>query len=269
MNRTLPKNLCSFLLLLTSVMAILLAAGCSVKSSREVLSPEESWTRAQTLFERERYYRAQQLLEDIVLNYSGSAMIDSAQFLLARSSFEQNDFLIAADEFNRVITQYPYSKLAGDAAFYQALSYYEISPSYALEQGYTVQAFDALQRYLEDYPDHWLADSAYYYIAECREKLAKKEYAAARLYYQMGEFASAVFYSNLILTDYYDTSWAGPAQFVRARCYYELKNWRKAYEEFDLFLEKYPGDRRVERARRLHALAMKRLQTENGETKAP
>jgi outer membrane assembly lipoprotein YfiO len=217
------------------------------RKSGPILPADEAWSRAMNLFNREHYYRAQQLLLDITLNYSGSAFIDSAQFFLARCNFEQDDYVSAADEFHRLITQYPFSKLAGDASFWEARCYYEQSPSYALDQEYTTKSFDTFQRFLEDNPDHALADSAYRYISLCRDKLAHKEFASAELYYRLAEYASAALYADAVLTDYYDTSWIDAAQSLKARCYAALKDWPHAAEAAKLYLDRYAeGKRRGE-----------------------
>jgi outer membrane protein assembly factor BamD len=202
------------------------------------------------LFHREKYFQTQQLLKDFVLNYSGSPQVDSAQFYLGRCTFELEDNLTAADEFKRVVSQYPFSKLVGDAAYWEARSYFEQSPAYGLDQTCTKQALDAFQRYLEDYAGHALNDSAYQYITQCRNKLARKEYSSAKLYYDLGEYASSVLYGDGILANYYDTQWAEPAQYLKARCFDALGNHTRARQEYETYLEKYPSGKHAGTARR-------------------
>ncbi|MBI5059698.1 outer membrane protein assembly factor BamD [candidate division KSB1 bacterium] len=230
------------------------------RKSGTVLPADEAWSRAMDLFRRERYYRAQQILRDITLNYSGSAFIDSAQFYLARTSFEQDDYIIAADEFHRLITQYPFSKLVGDAAYWEGRCYYEQAPSYALDQEYTTKAFDTFQRFLEDNAGHALTDSAYRYITFCREQLAHKEFAAAELYFRLQEYASAALYADIVLSDYYDTSWAESAQYLKARCFASLKDWPRARDESKAYLDRYPTGGRREAARLLYAHALRKAE---------
>jgi outer membrane protein assembly factor BamD len=228
--------------------------GCMKEKSQEPLGVNEAWQRAKTLFEKERYTKAQQVLRDIILNYSGSAIIDSAQFYLARTMFEQgNDYLTAADEFHKLQEQYPSSPLGGSAQYWEARSYFEQSPSYQLDQTFTHKALQGIQRFLEEHPGDALSDSGYYYLNRCRDKLAHKEYAAASLYFDLGEFASAILYAEVVLANYYDTAWAGPAQFTKGRSYFELKDWPRALTELQLYLEKYPQGKFVVRARTMLA----------------
>ena len=233
-------------------------SGCMKQSAVQTLGPEDSWQKARHLFERGRYYRAQEVLRDIALNYPGSAMIDSVQFLLGRCSFEMGDHLTAADEFQRVVDKYPYSKLVGDALFYAARSLYEEAPAYQLDQDYTTRALQGFQRFLEDHPGHALTDSGYHYLSLCREKLARKEYSAALLYHDLGEYASAVLYADVILDNYYDTSLAGPAQFLKGRSFFALRDWERARKELQTYLDKYPDGRFALRARQMVSQAIER-----------
>lgn len=242
--------LCAALVFLAS-----LTAGCAARRTRDVLGSEEAWLKAKQLFARERYARAREILRDIALNYSGAAMIDSAQFYLGRTSFELGDYLIAADEFHRVVDQFPYSDVAGDAMYYEARSYYEEAPSYQLDQAYTHKALERFQQFLEDYASHSLSDSGYMYLNRCREKLARKEYSAAQLYHNLGEYASAILYANVVLDNYYDTAYAPAALFLKGRSYFALKDWDRARRELKAYLDGNPRDRFRVRARQLLATA--------------
>jgi outer membrane protein assembly factor BamD len=244
---------------LLAAMILLLAGGCAKRAHR--MSQDGvtvDWAHAMELFEHERYYRAQQLFQDIALNYSGSAVIDSAYFYLGRCSYELNDYLVAADEFHRVITRFPSSTLAGDASFYEALSYFQLAPCYALDQQFMTKSFETFQRFLEDYSGHALSDSAYAYMAEARERLALKAYRAAELYYQLGEYASAILYAKAVLADYYDTSQAEQAQFLIGKSYQRLKDWKRTYEEYENYLSRFPDGSQFERASELAQMALKR-----------
>lgn len=247
--------------LFSLLLVLLPVTGCMKQSTQQLLGVDEAWQRARGLFKSERYYRAQQVLKDIVLNYPGSAVIDSAQFMLGLCSFEMADYPTATEEFQRVVEKYPFSKLVGDAIYYHARSSYEEAPSYQLDQDYTSRALQGFQRFLEEHPTHVLADSGYYYLALCREKLARKEYAAAALYYDLGEYASAVLYSDVILNNYYDTPLAGPAQFLKGRSFFALHDWERAQKELQVYLDKNPDGRFAVRARELHATATERSKT--------
>ncbi len=219
----------------------LLLFGCT--SQTRFLSDEgviADWERAKDLFARERYFRAQQLLRDITLNYSGSAIIDSAYFYLARAGFEQGDYIVAADDFRRLVQQFPSSNLASGAAYYESRCYFELAPDFRLDQAYTEQAFGGFQRFLEDYPQSEYADSGYAYISKCRDKLAHKSFAALKLYFKLEEYAATVIYADALLTDYYDTSWADEAAFDKIRALIKLEETERAQSAVTDYQRRFP-----------------------------
>ena len=223
------------------ILFALLLFGCSSKTQFITDDGADAdWTRAKNLFERERYYRAAQLLRDITLNYSGSAFIDSAYYYLARAGFEQSDYFVSADDFKRLVTQFPSSPLAGNAAFYESRCYYELAPDFRLDQTYTEQAFDGFQRYLEDYPQNQYADSAYAYMAKCRDKLARKSFAALKLYLKIEEYASAVIYADAMLADFYDTVYADEAAYDKVRSLVKLEETEKATAAITDYKRRFP-----------------------------
>jgi len=240
-----------YIKLLALLLLIVVLAGCGKKARREIPGPEESFRKAMNLFNRERYYQAQELFKDIALNYSGSAIIDSTKLYLGLTYYYMRDYLTAADEFQRVGQLYPTSPVAPTAQYYLAMSYLEMAPSYALDQKYTVKARDEFQRFLEDYNEHEWKLEARKRLEECRDKLARKEYAASLLYYKMSEYASCVLYSDEVLANYYDTKWAAAAQLLKAKSYLALKDDTKAAEELEKFLAKYTGSKEEAEARAL------------------
>ncbi|MCB1059809.1 MAG: outer membrane protein assembly factor BamD [Calditrichaeota bacterium] len=230
------------------ILVVALLIGCT--SQTRFISDEgadSDWNRAKSLFERERYYKASQLLRDITLNYSGSAFIDSAYYYLALSGFEQQDYFVAADDFRRLVQQFPSSHLAGNAAYFEARCNYEMAPDYRLDQTFTEQAFDEFQRYLEDYPQNEFADSAYTYMGKCRDKLAEKRYMALKLYLRLQEYASAVIYSDAILSDFYDTKYADEAAFEKVRSLVKLKESEKAVAAVADYKRRFPDGKFLQR----------------------
>lgn len=204
---------------------------------------EADWERAKDLFARERYYRAQQLLRDITLNYSGSSIIDSAYFYLGLAGFEQADYIVAADDFRRLAQQFPSSPLAAGAAYYESRCQFELTPDYRLDQTYTEQALSGFQRFLEEYSQNEYTDSAYVYLSKCREKLARKQFAGLKLYLKLQEFASVVIYSDAILADYYDTSFADEAAYDKIRALMKLNENVRAQAAIADYNRRFPQGR--------------------------
>lgn len=145
-------NRISHLSLILSALILVLFSGCGRVRIDESLSPEEQWEIARAYFEHENYLDAIDVLTSFTLNYSGSTLIDSAQYLLAESHFASKEYILASAEYNRLVQNFPQSPLVDDARFKIILSNVCLSPRYSLDQKYTEKTINAIQDFLDDYP---------------------------------------------------------------------------------------------------------------------
>lgn len=222
------------------VMGVFLLNGCGGARKYEELPMDASWAKIKNYYDRGKYLEAIDRLEVFLINYSGSALADSAQYLLAESHFNVKEYLISASEYEKLTQQYPQSPLAAEAEYKRGVSYIKLAPKYSLEQTATEKAIETLQLFIEDYPDSPLVKDAEAEIAKAREKLAHKQYSNAQLYYRMGEYRSARIYYDLVIENYYDTKYAQEAQYYKAMSFEKNKDWQNAIREYQLFLQKYP-----------------------------
>ena len=214
--------------------------GCGKGRKGEIPSPSESLHRAIAKYNHEDYLDAQEDFSAITLNYPGSIVIDSAEFYLGETHFAMKEYILAADSYHRVINQYSRSALVPLSQFKIGLSYFRLSPNYALDQEYTKKAVEEFQKFLEDYPDDEHRKEAENYIHLSRLKLAKKEYTAGILYFKMAEYSSAIIYLDDILNNYYDTSYAPFALYYKGESLQKSHRNQEAKETYTQFLSKYP-----------------------------
>lgn len=115
------------------------------------MSPEEQWDLAKRAFEYENYLDAVDILNVFTLNYSGSALIDSAQFLLGECHFALHEYILAESEYQRLVQNLPQSPLVDDARLKMVLCNLYLSPSYARDQKYTEKTSQVAREFLQDY----------------------------------------------------------------------------------------------------------------------
>ena len=235
-------------LLLVLVLTALLGA-CSGRKLRPGLTPEERLKVAKQMFEEGHYLDAKTQFQVIVVGASGTAVADEAQYYLAECYFRLKDYVTAVAEYQRLIRMYPNSPWVDDAQFKVGLCYYKLSPKPGLDQEFTHKAIEAFQIFLEDYPDSELRPKAEEYLKKCREKLAEKEFKAGELYRKMGYHKSALIYFDLVLQEYYDTSWARKALYWKARELEKLGRLEEALEAYQSYLRRYPQGWKVEQVR--------------------
>ena len=201
--------------LIFAIFFSLIISSCGKKNKNELLTVEEAFREAMVKFEKGKYLDASDKLNLVILNYSGSSIIDSAQYYLAESHFKMKEYLIAASEYQRLVFQFPYSVLCDDAKYKIGLSYFLLSPKYGLDQEYTRKSVEEFQAFTEEYPNSDLVPEVLDKIFAARTKLAKKLYKSGELYYRMQDYESSVIYLNEVLDNYYDTEYAPKASLKK------------------------------------------------------
>jgi len=225
-------------------MTLLLVIGCAKQMDVTQMEPDAAYRYLVGLYEKEDYLGAVDGLDYFTLNYSGSALVDSAQFLLAKSRYQLKEYLLAAEAYNELVQRFPRSSLASEAMYQAGACYYMLSPKYALDQEMTVKAMDALQAFIDYYPDHTdRVKDAQHLIEECREKFAHKEFASGVIYMKMKDYRAAQIYFQTVIEKYYDTEWAAEAACKLGDAFAGDEKYPEAIEAYRSFLYKYPDHR--------------------------
>jgi outer membrane assembly lipoprotein YfiO len=187
--------------------------GLTAAEKLPAAGPEATFTRAKEHFERRKYLDAMEGFKDVIYNYPGTRLAAEATFFLGECYFRTKDYQAAIDEYNRLLDDYPTSAYVDRAQFMIASAYFKQSPHYALDQKETTErARTAIEKFLEAYPQSPLISEARSLKIKIEEKLAHKEYDAARLYLKMKNIKSAKIYFNYVLTNYPETTWAAKSR---------------------------------------------------------
>lgn len=202
-------------------------------------------------YEEGNYRDAVQAFETVISTARGTDYARSSYYYLAESYFKSEQYLLAADSYNRFISLYPQSERREEVAFKEALSYFNMSPRYKLSQRYTRQAIEKFRIFLSRYPDSEYADQAGVYITELRNKLAHKLYEAAQLYMRLDQYEAAIIYYDLTVNQYPESSWAERALVRKIAAYNEYasrsvpssqrERYQKAIETYEKYLQLFPN----------------------------
>ena len=228
------------------VVTFSLTISCGSHVAREQMNAFEAFRQAMDEFHRGKYLNAVDQLTLVTFNYSGSSIVDSAQYYLAESHFMMKEYILAAAEFERLVSHFPSSPLVDDARYKIGLCYFKLSPKYALDQEYTYKAIEEYQRFTEDYPQSSLVPEVLESIFQARTKLAKKTFKSGKLYFRMKDYQSAIIYMNEVLDYYYDTNFAPPAMLLKGESLSKLEREDEARQVFDKLVNKYPDSNEAE-----------------------
>ncbi len=247
-------------------MVGLLAAACgSKKDVTQYMTSKEHFEYAMRFFQKKNWTKAQEEFSLVTYKYSGSDVADDAQYYIGECNFKLKDYVSAASEFDRLVTSYPKSEWVEMAMYRLVLCYYDLSPGYALDQRFTLDALNAIQNFLDLFPHSERRSEVEKYHTEIKIKLAKKHFESANIYRKLGEYDAAIVYYDQVITDYYDGPFVTEAQYWKGYCYFKTKDYAKARLVLLRFLDAKDADPdRVKDAKEvLEEIGKKQTQLDN------
>ena len=224
-------------------------SGCS--SDRGTISHTEfcrnKLTAAEELFNKQKYGRAQDKLEEIISLCSGTGVMEKSSFLLAQSYFNLEEWIEARGEYGSFVANFPGSSYIEDAEFRKAISSFNIEFKVARDETNPTTAMKDFERYLSNYPDSPLRDSVKYYQNLLTERLAEKEFQTARLYYRMDKYQAAVIYLKEFLEKYTVSKRRKDAFKIIVDSYIELDQFEPARSYLTMMQGEFAGDDDIEK----------------------
>jgi outer membrane protein assembly factor BamD len=226
--------------ILTLLLVTLFFFACSSTQDTTDMTPEDRLAYSIKLYQEEDYEEAVKEFEAIVLQYPGSSIIDDAQYYLAMARFQREEYILAAYQFSKLIKGMPSSEFLADAQFMLADCYYELSPDFPLDQQYTKKAVEEFQVFIDFFPLNPKVADAEVKIKELNDKMARKEFEAARIYHKMEYYTAAFKYYDNVMEVYHDTQYAPLALFNKINLLIDRDKESEALVESQKFLQKYP-----------------------------
>lgn len=215
---------------LALVLLVLAVAGCP-KRQQVAPAPRDAQLaldQAVGELEAKRHRQAADQLTFIIFNFPGSRQASDAQYYLAETYFRGQDYFQAQSEFEFYLKSFPNGRFQEEAAYKLAASYLKSAPSRVRDQTRALRAREAIDRFLEDYPESPFRADAEQLRLEVAERLALREFDAARLYYTSGEYKSALVYYQYVDDTYPAARWPGMERYRFAVCLIETADSTQA-----------------------------------------
>lgn len=245
MNRSIKR----FVYFLIAATLIAIAFGCSSPKTLTNLPSDELFKQGKEKYDKKKYLSAVELFQAIVYNFPGKSIVDTAQYYLALSYYANQEYPVAAVEFNRLLTNYPYSVYAAEAQFMKAVCAFESAPkSPGLDQTETLDAIKQFEDFLIDRPESEMIPDCKKYLLVARTRVASKFYRAGMVYSRIHAPKAANIYYQKVIDDYTDTEFAPLATFAIAQDEYDLRNYDAARTKFEAFAKAFPAHNLVSRA---------------------
>jgi outer membrane protein assembly factor BamD len=194
-------------------LILLFCLGCilltSCKSEYEKLRASNDvelvYKKALDYYNKKDYYKAQNLIEQILGRYRGKKEAEDLYVKYAYTHYYQGNYILASSYFQNFANTYITSSLREEAAFMSAYSNYLQSPDYKLDQTYTLKAISELEVFVNTFPKSERLKESNKLIDELRAKLEKKAFEEGLLYYNLKQYQSASITFNNMLKDFPDS----------------------------------------------------------------
>ena len=245
------KKICKCTLFIPFFLYMATMTGCSSTSNEKMTHTDwckKRYEVAEELYKAKKYGRTVEKLEEILSTCAGSGYMEQAQFLIAESHFNLEQWIEARGEYGSFIVNFPGSPFAETAEYRKAVSSYNMEYKIDRDESNTTTAMKDFERYLANHPSTPLRDSVNYYYNNLVDRVAEKEFQTARLYLRMDKYQAAVIYFKEFLETYPKSKRRTEALFMIAQAYNELDQFETAKLYLNIARnEANPDDKKIQK----------------------
>ena len=224
------------------------ACGCAGKNVPVDAAPEDVLSAAEGKIASEDWYDAAELLEFFLRNHPGSALAPRAKVLLGDARFGLEEFVVARGQYEDVVQDFPASAYVEEARWKIARCSYALTRPFDRDQTETEQALKLLQEFRTDYPTSQFKSDVDAAIADCRDRLAHREFEAGRFYAKQHRPRSAKIQFEYVLGSFSETTWARKACFSLGELYRLRGKDAEAAQYFRRVIQDWPDTEESSRA---------------------
>ena len=187
-------------------------------------------------FNRGKYSRAAALFESITLLTNGTERHDTVMYYLGLSNYSYKDYYTAETNFHQYLSYFPQGAFAENADFLRIDCMYRSTLRYELDQNPTYQAITAISDYLRAHPEGANADICRHRLQELGERLDRKAFENAKLYYVMEDYKAARVALRNVLKDDADNVFREDILYYTAMSSYKFADMSVASKRRERFL---------------------------------
>lgn len=236
------KKLRTIVLTLAAVAAV---AAC--KSEYEILlssnDVDAKYKAAMDLFNNRKYLKAGQLFESMAILTDGTERDDTVRYYWALSNYRYKDYYTAESNLAKFIEKYPASPFTEDARFLRLDCLYRATLRWELDQTPTRNCLAYITEYVTEYPtDGPHLEACMKMIDDLKERLDRKAFENARLYYKMEDYLAARVALRNVLKDNADNLYREDILYYTAMASYHYARMSvqaKQKERYLVFVDDY------------------------------
>ncbi|MES2796475.1 MAG: outer membrane protein assembly factor BamD [Bacteroidota bacterium] len=221
------------------------------------------------------FSKAGLLFEEVIPIIKGSTEQEMATFYQAYCDFHTGQYQTASFHFKQFAETFARSDYAEEAVYKSAYSLYKDSPVFNLDQASSLTAADALQSFVNNYPDSKYREEASNIIKELRVKLETKAYEKAKLYYKtsaanIANYKAAVIAITNFQREFPDSDYLEEMTYLKVSSQYNYglnsfeEKKKERYTETVAFyqdlVDKFPNSKYLKQSEKFYDFAQKELE---------
>lgn len=182
------------------------AALSSCKSQYEMLlnsnDSDAKYEAAFKYYNEGKYSKSAALFESLSVLTNGTERDDTVRYYWGLSNYKFKDYYTAETNFDKFIESFPRSPFTSEARYLRLDCLYRSTLRYELDQTPTYKAINAISEYILEFPANTHMQECRDMLVDLNERLDKKAYESAKLYYKMEDYlASRVAFRNVLKDD--------------------------------------------------------------------
>ena len=199
-----------------STVLLLVLPGCKSEFEKIRTSGDADtiYKMALDLYDKGEYLKAQTLFELVIGAYRGRKELEDVYFKYSYTFYYLEKFVLSAYYFENFSNTFPTSINREESDYMAAFSYFQLSPTFRLDQQYTEKAIDAFQLFVNTYPESERVEECTRLIDVLRKKLETKAFEAALMYFDLKQYQSATRSFENLLKDFPETRNAEEVRFL-------------------------------------------------------
>ena len=246
------------------LLPLLLLASCTQYAKvQKSMDYEYKYELAKSYYMQGEYSQASSLLEDVIAIMKGTMYAEESLYMLAMCYYDMGDYVTASHYLTTYFNTYPRGVYAETARFMAAKALYIDTPDPRLDQTSTIKAIGGIQVFTEYYPYSKYREEAHAMLYELHDRLVEKEYRAAQLYYDLGNYMGNNYQSCIItaqnaLNDYPYTKLREELSMLILRARYSMAKesvqekmidrYRDTEDEYYAFKNEFPDSKYMKEA---------------------
>lgn len=229
----------------------LLNACAAPKEVNENASAEELYTHAHKLLDKTSYAKAAETFEKVELEHPYSKWATKAKLMGAYAYYKDQKYDDAVMSLDRFIKYHPGNQDAPYAYYLKALCYYEQIVTVDKDQSNTAKAKEAFEQVINRFPDSEYAQDAKLKIDLTNDHLAGKEMEVGRYYLNQKNYLSALNRFLVVVNQYQTTSHIEEALYRQVEIYTILGLNAEARTAEKVLSYNYPDGKWTQKAKNI------------------